>query len=75
MTALKYRDPTTGNWVILPGGSGLPAGGTPNQVVGRVGSSGTAWLGPMWWRWTGTQAEYDALTSYDDRVLYVIVAG
>ena len=73
MTALKYRDPDTGEWMILE--SSLPAGGTSNQVLGRVGTTGTAWLGPMWWRWTGTQADYDALTYYDDRVLYVIVAG
>lgn len=26
-----------------------------------------------WIRWTGTQAEYDALGSYDDNTLYVIV--
>lgn len=32
-----------------------------------------AWLGPMWWMWWGTEDEYNALGSWDDRVLYVIV--
>lgn len=30
--------------------------------------------GPLWGRWQGTQAEYDALGSYDPTTLYVIIA-
>ena len=39
------------------------------EMVGSATASG------KWGRWSGTQAEYDALGTYSDLVFYLVVAG
>lgn len=58
--------------------SPFPPGGDVEQVLGITGHPNEGvtdygWLGPMWWMWWGTEDQYNALGTWDDRVLYVIV--
>lgn len=55
----------------------LPPGGEDNDVltqqVDPTGANVRYWAGPIWWAWVGTEDQYNALGSWDDKVLYVII--
>ena len=83
---LFYRDTTTNTWAPVstvgptgpagaPGTPGTPGAQGPKGDTGPAGAPGsdaTVPPGTYWGYWSGTQAEYDALGTYDPFVLYAI---
>lgn len=73
----EYADFTPAQLEALRGpqgnaGAGVPSGGTAGQALVKSGAAdyATAW---QTLTWTGTQAQYDALGTYDANVTYYIV--
>jgi hypothetical protein len=88
MTTIKYRDPVTGEFNRLPTAApgaetldGLldvsaPATTPAGQLLGTTGPGAWAPVPQVdaWHRWSGTQAQFDALVRpLDPNTLYVIV--
>jgi hypothetical protein len=70
MPVLKYYNPDTSAWETISAAG--PAG--PIGAIGPTGPAGPAApAGTYWGLWSGTQAAYDALGTYDANTLYAIV--
>ena len=82
MSTLRYRDPNTGVWTALSGAAYLDDL-TDVDTVTAPAADGTAlawdstvsqWTPqPVWGSWTGSQSEFDAITTKLPHVLYVVI--
>lgn len=61
-------------YASLDASTKVPIAQVPTGTSGTTVALGDhAHIGTYWGRWTGTQAQYDALGTYDTNVLYVVV--